>query len=130
MSLRLLLDTHIFLWFVVGDSKLPARMRDAIVDPENEIFLSVVSLWEIIIKHALGHLPLPQPPEIYVPTQREFFSIESLSVDEGSVFQVAKLPPLHRDPFDRLLIGQAIEHNLRLVTADMSIRTYPTVPLF
>ena len=105
-------------------------MREAIIDPENDVFLSVVSLWEIIIKHALGHLPLPQPPEIYVPTQREFFSIESLSVDEGSVFQVAKLPLLHRDPFDRLLIGQAIEHDLKLITVDAAIRTYPAVPLF
>ena len=128
--MRLLLDTHIFLWFVVGDSKLPARMREAITNPENEVFLSVVSLWEIIIKYALGHLPLPEPPEIYIPTQRKFFSIESLPVDEGSVFQVARLPLLHRDPFDRLLIGQAIEHDLKLVTVDTAIRTYPTAPLF
>ena len=128
--MRLLLDTHIFLWFVVGDSKLPQRMREAISDPENEVFLSVVSLWEIIIKHALGHLPLPEPPETYVPAQRAFFSIESLSVDEGSVFQIAKLPLLHRDPFDRLLIGQAIEHDLLLVTADAAIRSYPMAPLF
>ena len=128
--MRLLLDTHIFLWFVVGDGKLPIRMHEAISDPENEVFLSVISLWEMIIKHALRHLPLPEPPEIYVPTQREFFSIESLSVDEGSVFRVARLPLLHRDPFDRLLIGQAIEHDLRLVTVDAAIRAYPTVPFF
>ena len=128
--MSLLLDTHIFLWFVVGDSKLPQRMREAISDPENEVFLSVVSLWEMIIKHALGHLPLPEPPEIYVPAQRDFFSMESLFVNEGSVLQVAKLPPLHRDPFDRLLIGQAIEHDLKLVTVDTAIRSYPVVPLF
>ena len=127
--MRLLLDTHIFLWFIVGDSKLPMRMREAISDPENEVYLSVVSLWEIIIKYALGHLPLPQPSEIYVPAQRKRFSVESLPVDEDSVFQVAKLPPLHRDPFDRLLIGQAIEHNLKLVTVDTAIRVYPIVPL-
>jgi PIN domain nuclease of toxin-antitoxin system len=128
--MSLLLDTHIFLWFIIGDSKLPQRMREAVSDPENEVFLSVVSLWEIIIKYALGHLLLPKPPETYVPAQRKFFSIESLPVNEGSVFQVAKLPPLHRDPFDRLLIGQAIEHDLRLVTVDTAIRAYPTVPLF
>ncbi len=105
-------------------------MREAIIDPENEVFLSVVSLWEIIIKHAIGHLPLPEPPEIYVPAQRELFFVESLSVNEGSVFQVAKLPPLHRDPFDRLLIGQAVEHDLKLVTVDTAIHAYPMAPLF
>ncbi|MGI4790898.1 MAG: type II toxin-antitoxin system VapC family toxin [Janthinobacterium lividum] len=128
--MRLLLDTHIFLWFIVGDQKLAIRLREAIANPENEVFLSVISLWEIIIKYKLGHLPLPLPPEIYVPAQRELFDISSLPVDEGSVFQVAKLPPIHRDPFDRLLIGQAIEHNLRLVTVDTAISAYPMAPVF
>ena len=127
--MRLLLDTHIFLWFVSGNQKLAIALREAIGDPQNEIFLSVVSLWEIIIKYQLGHLPLPQPPELYVPTQRRRLRIGSLSVDEGSVFQVAKLPPLHRDPFDRLLIGQAIEHDLKLVTVDTAIRAYPMAPV-
>lgn len=128
--MRLLLDTHIFLWFLVGDPKLTTSARDAIRDPRNEVFLSVVSLWEIIIKNQRGNLPLPQPPESYVPTQRRHFRIGSLPVEEGSVLQVAKLPPLHRDPFDRLLIGQAIEHNLKLVTVDAAIRAYPMAPLF
>lgn len=114
--MRLLLDPHIFLWFVAGDRKLSVALREAISDPRNEILLSVVSLWEMVIKYHRGHLPLPQPPELYVPAQRRRLRIGSLPVDEGSVFQVAKLPPLHRDPFDRLLIGQAIEHDLLLVT--------------
>ena len=127
--MRLLLDTHIFLWFVIGDKKLEIALREAISDPRNEIFLSVVSLWEIIIKHYLGHLPLPQPPETYVPTQRRRLRIGSLAVDEGSVLQIARFPPLHRDPFDRLLIGQAIEHDLKLVTVDAAIRSYPMAPV-
>ena len=127
--MKLLLDTHIFLWFISGDKKLAVALREAIRDPQNEVFLSVVSLWEIIIKHQLGHMPLPQPPEIYVPIQRKRFFIASLPVDEGSVFQVAKLPRLHRDPFDRLLIAQAIEHGLILVTVDTAIRAYPTAPI-
>ena len=127
--MRLLLDTHIFLWFVSGDKKLAIALREAISDPRNEIFLSVVSLWEIIIKYYLGHLPLPQPPETYVPTQRRRLRIGSLAVDEGSVLQIARLPPLHRDPFDRLLIGQAIEHDLKLVTVDAAIRSYPMAPV-
>ena len=127
--MRLLLDTHIFLWFVGGDTKLSVALREAISDPQNEILLSVVSLWEMIIKYQLGHLPLPQPPELYVPAQRRRLRISSLPVNKGSVFQVAKLPPLHRDPFDRLLIGQAIEHDLKIVTVDTAIRTYPTAPV-
>ena len=127
--MRLLLDTHIFLWFASGDKKLSLALREAISSPQNEIFLSVISLWEIIIKYNLGHLPLPQPPQFYVPTQRRRLFIVSLDVDEGSVFQVAKLPPLHRDPFDRLLIAQAIEHDLKLVTVDAAIRAYPMAPL-
>lgn len=127
--MRLLLDTHIFLWFASGDKKLALALRKAIGDPQNEIFLSVVSLWEIIIKHQLGHLPLPQPPELYIPMQRRRLCIGSLPVDEGSVSQIAKLPPLHRDPFDRLLIGQAIEHELKIVTVDTAIRAYPMAPV-
>lgn len=127
--MRLLLDTHIFLWFVSGDKKLALALREVIGDPQNEVFLSVVSLWEIIIKHQLGHLPLPQPPELYIPMQRRRLRIGSLPVDEGSVSQIAKLPPLHRDPFDRLLIGQAIEHELKLVTVDAAIRAYPMAPV-
>lgn len=127
--MRLLLDKHIFLWFLTGDKKLAVSFRDAIRDPHNEVFLSVVSLWEVIIKHQLGNMPLPGPPEVYVPIQRQRHQIRSLSVDEGSVSQVAKLPPLHRDPFDRLLIGQAIEHGFTLVTVDTAIRAYPMAPV-
>ncbi len=125
--MRLLLDTHVFLWLLIGDRRLGDAARDAVRDPANDVFLSVVSLWEIIIKHQLGHLPLPDAPETYVPAQRQRHQIASLGVDEGSVARVAHLPPLHRDPFDRLLIGQAIEHGLTLVTVDAAIRAYPMV---
>lgn len=127
--MRLLLDTHIFLWYVQGSNRLTLALRQMITDPDNDVYLSVVSLWEAIIKYQTGKLPLPQPPEIYIPILREQQGIFSLSVDEASVAQVAQLPPLHRDPFDRLLIGQAIEHGLTLVTVDASIRSYPTAPV-
>ncbi len=64
--MKLLLDTHIFLWFISGDGRLRVDMRDAIRDPGNDVYLSVVSLWEIIVKHNLGKLPLPHPPESYI----------------------------------------------------------------
>jgi PIN domain nuclease of toxin-antitoxin system len=68
--MRLLLDTHIFLWFISADAQLPVAWRDCIRDPKNEVFLSVVSIWEAMVKYALGKLPLPHPPEDYLPTQR------------------------------------------------------------
>jgi len=123
--MKLLLDTHIFLWFISGDSRLPAGFRDSICDPDNTVFLSVVSLWEAIIKFQLGKLPLPEPPEIYLLKQRERHLITSLPVDESSVAELARLPSLHRDPFDRLLICQAIRHGLMILTVDQAIQAYP-----
>lgn len=127
--MKLLLDTHIFLWYISGDSHLPIVMKDAIRDSKNEAYLSVVSIWEAIIKHQLGKLPLPQPPEIYLPEQRRLHLIASLSVDEESVMRLAGLPPLHRDPFDRLLVCQAIQHDLTIVTVDPVVQSYPITVL-
>lgn len=90
--MRLLLDTCIFLWFISGDERLPDFMREAIINTENEIFLSSVSLWESIVKYQLGKLPLPKPPSEYLPEQRERHQIESLPLDEdkcGISFQAA-----------------------------------------
>ncbi len=127
--MKLLLDTHVFLWFISGDERLPDGMRDSIRNPENDVYVSVVSLWEAIVKHQLGKLPLPQPPNKYLPVQRERHQISSLPLDEASVSQLAKLPPIHRDPFDRMLICQAIEHGLTLVTKDDVIASYPVAIL-
>lgn len=123
--MNLLLDTHIFLWYISGDAKLSADMIDAIRNPANGIYLSTVSLWEAIVKHRIGKLSLPQPPEIYLPEQRERHQISSLPLDEASVSQLGRLPSLHRDPFDRMLVCQAIEHSLTLATVDNLIRAYP-----
>jgi PIN domain nuclease of toxin-antitoxin system len=123
--MKILLDTHIFLWFISGDSRLSADIRNTIRNTDNEVFLSVVSIWESIIKHQLGKLPLPEAPEIYLPKQRDLHQIVSLPVDEKSVAQLAQLPPLHRDPFDRMLICQALQHGLTIVTVDSTVRVYP-----
>ncbi len=123
--MRLLLDTHIFLWLLTGDRRLPLPWVHEIRDPVNQVFLSVVSLWEALIKYQLGKLPLPEAPEIYIPRERRRHLIETLDVDEGSVVALATLPPLHRDPFDRLLIAQAIALGMTIVTVDHAIRAYP-----
>ena len=123
--MNLLLDTHIFLWFISGDARLLGSLGQIIRNPENNVYLSVVSIWEVIIKHELGKLPLPEPPEVYLPRQRRLHLIQSLPVDEDSVSQLSKLPLLHRDPFDRMLICQALQHDLTIATVDNAIRTYP-----
>jgi PIN domain nuclease of toxin-antitoxin system len=123
--MRILLDTHIFLWFISGDSQLSTDVRDAIRDPDNEVYLSAISVWEAIVKYQLGKLPLPEDPETYLPKQRNLHQIASLALDESSVMQLAKLPPLHRDPFDRMLICQALQNGLTIATVDSAVRAYP-----
>ena len=122
--MKLLLDTHIFLWYITADARLPVLFRDAIREPKNEVFLSVVSLWETIIKYNLGKLPLPQSPEVYIPNQRRQHQIKTLSLHENAIKELANLPAFHRDPFDRILICQAITNNLTIVTVDAQIQNY------
>jgi PIN domain nuclease of toxin-antitoxin system len=126
--MRLLLDTHVFLWYISADLQLPVAFRDAIRHPANEVYLSVASVWEAVIKYALGKLPLPEAPAEYLPRQREAHRIATLPVEEAALAHLASLPPLHRDPFDRILIAQALQHGLKLVTVDDTVRAYP-VPL-
>ena len=127
--MKLLLDTHIFLWYITSDRRLAPDTRDLIRDPANLVYLSPVSLWEALVKHRLGKLPLPAQPEIYLATQRARHGIESLALDESSVQRLATLPDHHRDPFDRMLICQAQEHDLTLVTVDTLILLYPVTTL-
>jgi PIN domain nuclease of toxin-antitoxin system len=122
--MRLLLDTHIFLWYIAADSRLPAPFRVAVQDPANEVFLSVASVWEAVVKHSLGKLPLPSSPESYLPAQRQLHGIASLPIDEGAMSHLAKLPPLHRDPFDRVLLAQALQQDLTILTVDQALRGY------
>lgn len=127
--MKLLLDTHIFLWYITSDRRLAPDTRDLIRDPANRVYLSPVSLWEALVKYRLGKLLLPARPEIYLATQRARHGIESLALDEASVQRLATLPDHHRDPFDRMLICQAQEHDLTLVTVDTLIPMYPVTTL-
>jgi PIN domain nuclease of toxin-antitoxin system len=126
--MRLLLDTHIFLWYVGGDQRVNADVRAAIENADT-VYLSVVSVWEATIKYHLGKLPLPEPPHPWLSTQRELHGIESLPMDEPSVAHLSKLEAHHRDPFDRILVCQAIEHNLQIVTVDPVLSKYPVTIL-
>ena len=123
--MRLLLDTHVFLWYITADPRLPAPFLVAIREPANDVYLSAASIWEAVIKHGLGKLPLPAPPAEYLPRQRDAHGIDALPIDEGAMTHLANLPALHRDPFDRLLIAQALQHALTIATLDSHVALYP-----
>lgn len=123
--MKFLLDTHIFLWFISGDKQLSASALSYIRNPENEIYLSAASVWEIVVKCQIGKLPLPEPPETFIPEQRQKHQIASLVIDEQTVSYLSTLPTLHRDPFDRILICQALQHNMTIITVDTAITAYP-----
>ena len=123
--MRLLLDTSTFLWIVLNAPELSERARQLFAEPDNEVYLSSVSAWEIAIKHALGRLPLPEPPERFLPAQRRAHGIEPLPLDEQSTFQLSRLPALHNDPFDRMLICQAIVAGMTILSSDELVSQYP-----
>ena len=122
--MKLLLDSCTFLWLAGGHS-LTTAAADAIRNPSHEVFLSAVSVWEIVSKHKAGRLPLPEPPDRLIPTERRLRGVTALPFDEDAAPQVLRLPPLHRDPFDRMLVSQAIALGLAIVTPDPLIAQYP-----
>jgi PIN domain nuclease of toxin-antitoxin system len=124
-DVRLLLDTCTFLWLAGGGASLSKFAATAIRDPGNQVFLSAVSTWEIASKYKSGRLPLPEPPDRLIPTERGLRGVLALSFDEASALQALRLPPLHRDPFDRMLVSQAIAGSLVIVTPDPLITQYP-----
>ncbi len=123
--MKVLLDTCTFLWVAGRPDALSALARLLFQDPENEVFLSAASAWEIATKHAIGRLELPEPADRLVPKLREKHGIEALPIDEESALHLTRLPTLHRDPFDRILVCQAIVHGMALLTPDRLIAQYP-----
>ena len=128
--MRILLDTCTFLWLITDAPELSTTVRERYADPHNEIFLSAASAWEIGVKWRLGKLELNQPATTFVPAQREAHGIVELPIDEESALHVTRLPPLHRDPFDRVLVSQSIVHGLVLATPDPLITQYPARTLW
>lgn len=122
--MKVLLDTHAFLWWVIDDSQLSDTAKATIANPSNIIYLSVVSAWEIIIKERTGKLSLPESPETYIPSRLASNQFVSLAVQMQHILQIASLPDHHRDPFDRLLIAQSQIEQLPLLTVDHLISQY------
>ena len=125
--MRLLLDTHIFLWLIENNKRLSDKHRQAIQNSNNQKYLSVVSVWECVIKYQAGKIEFPSSPEVYLPAPRKEHLIKTLTVDENSIAQLINLPPLHKDPFDRLIMAQALQHDLVVMTEDRAILSYSKI---
>jgi Uncharacterized protein conserved in bacteria len=128
--MKLLLDTHALLWFIGNDPQLSAPARQHIENPAREKFVSAVSLWEIAVKLSLKKLKLPRPFAEVFPQQLEVNGFELLLVSCAHLNQVVSLPFHHRDPFDRLLIAQAIADDMTVVTRDPEFSKYPVKTLW
>lgn len=105
--------------------QLSENARRLFFDPANDVYLSVASAWEIIVKHNLGKLPLPEPPYDFIKSNRVNHRIDSLPLDESAVLQLTRLPEYHKNPFDRILICQAIAGSMAILTPDSHITRYP-----
>jgi PIN domain nuclease of toxin-antitoxin system len=123
--MKYLLDTCTFLWFISSDKELPHSLRELICSAENEIYLSSVTYWEILIKENLGKMKFPLPANEYIITQRKNHLIDALPLEEESIQYLSKLPHLHRDPFDRMLVCQSIHHAMPIITPDDTLSAYP-----
>ncbi len=128
--MRLLLDTHAFLWFIEGNLNLSDRARQLIEDENNQRFLSIASLWEISIKVSIGKLELGIPFTEFFQQQVYGNAIELLEIQAEHLDTLAKLPFYHKDPFDRLIIAQSLVENIPLVTKDGAFTNYPVMLLW
>lgn len=117
--MRLLLDTHILIWYIMGDETLPLSWREKIQSPENQKIVSIATLWEIAIKTNIGKLTLKYPLDRLLPAE---FQVLAIEVPHLLTYQ--QLPPLHRDPFDRILIAQAKTDGLTIMTKDPNFSLY------
>ncbi len=128
--MRVLFDTHAFLWIISNDPQLSPSARDTFSRQENEIILSVASVWEILLKAATGKFPFPQPVGRFLRTELRKTSVTVLPILLQHVLRLEDLPPHHRDPFDRIILAQAIEEDLPIMSADSKFRLYPVEVLW
>jgi PIN domain nuclease of toxin-antitoxin system len=122
--MKILLDTHIFLWYIAGNENLTEKLKNIIINSQNEVYVSVISIWECIIKQQIGKLDFPSEAGKYLSEKRELHKFNSLPITENTILHLHKLPLLHKDPFDRLLICQTIENECILITIDSFITQY------
>ena len=123
--MRFLLDTVTFLFAANGDRRLSPVARGFIESPDDPVYLSAISAWEIAMKHGRGKLRLPEPPDRYVPRLRDQMGVEELPLREETILRVGRLPDIHGDPFDRALVSQAIGMGMTILTPDEAVRQYP-----
>jgi|SRR5579871_268568 len=128
--MKLLIDTHSFLWFVNNAPQLSQTAIDLISDANNQVCLSVASVWEMAIKTSTGKLALAQPVDIFVPDQLQRNDLSLLPIDLPHTLRVASLPFHHKDPFDRLLIAQSLVEALPIISVDSIFDLYGVVRLW
>jgi len=121
---RILLDTHAWLWTVSAPERLSSHARGLVEGREHELYLSAASAWEIAIKYSQGKLRLPDPPLKFVPSRLQQLGVVSLPIDHVHALHVSTLPEHHRDPFDRLLVAQAQLEHLSILTSDAVFAAY------
>lgn len=127
MNPRLLLDTHVLIWALTAPRRLPARVAAAIRDPERDVYVSAASTWEIAIKSALGKITADIDTVVGAARDAGF---DELPISIAHTVRLRALPPLHRDPFDRLLVAQALDEHLTIVSHDRLISAYPVSRLW
>lgn len=122
--MRIIIDTHIFLWAILEPQRLSSAARCYLIDPDNTLLLSAASVWEIGIKYAAGGLPLKQPPNLLIPQQMQIQGIQALPLTIEHALYAHQLPRHHRDPFDRMILAQAMAEDLPIMTADPQFKRY------
>lgn len=122
--MRYLLDTHVWLWLLANPERIRPTVRNVLIEPSNTLMFSVASAWEIAIKYRLGKLPLPEPPNVFIPARLLRDGVVPFPIELTHAVHVANLPDHHSDPFDRLLIAQAQIEALCLITADTNFDAY------
>ena len=122
--MKILLDTMAFLWWVTDGPSLSHRVKKAIGDPNNSVFFSAASAWEIVIKTKLGKLRLKRTPAAFIRTHLQRNDVTSLPIELSHALQLYKLPNIHKDPFDRILVAQSQVEQLYIATNDTEIEKY------
>ncbi len=122
--MKILIDTQIFLWLFGFSKRISPNIKQLLIDPQNTIYFSAASAWEIAIKYGNGKLQLTDEPKIFIPERLKRANFNWLEINHEHTLEVAKLPPIHKDPFDRLLITQANVENLTILSADIVFNKY------